>query len=457
MSCFAIPLLSLLLLVLHAPFKGIASLSATISHHNEASLTSMGVITTVAGSKIFEEGDTTDGITATSARLDYPRGIALDKERNIYIADSRHSKIQKVTASTGIITTVAETGASSYSGDGGQATLATLNDPSGVCLDTSGNVFIADRDNGCIRKVTVTTGIITTVAGNGYKGSTKSNVAATSTSLNGPQDVVVDSSGNIFISDRDNRQIHKITASTGIIMTIAGSGQKDYQKEGSPRTSDVATEYNFGDPVGIVLDSLGNIYIAGGFIDPCVFKLTVGTGKISVVAGTGPLWVGEKGYNGDNILATKAQLIAPFSVAFDTSGDMHITDFSNNRIRKVTTSTGMITTVAGRGKKHHDFFSVDVGNATSVDIHYPSGIAIDIVGNIYYSCLKPDYVRKITYPEVTSSSSFPSKSSPATFITIVLYLTMICIFLCFCLSKVVEMHRLQKRFQTGWRELPCVC
>ena len=147
---------------------------------------------------------------------------------------------------------MAGSGASSYSGDGGQAILATLKNASVVCLDTSGNVFIADRDNCRIRKVRVTTGIITTVAGNGHKGSTKSSVAATSTSLEGPQDVVVDSSGNIFISDRDNRQVHKVIASTGIIMTIAGSGYKDSH---SPRTSDVATEFKFGDPVGIALDS----------------------------------------------------------------------------------------------------------------------------------------------------------------------------------------------------------
>lgn len=197
------------------------------------------------------------------------------------------------------------------------------------------------------------------------------------------------------------------------------------------------------------MDSSGNIYIAGGFSDPCVFKVTASTGKISVVAGTGPSRVGKEGYNGDNILATKAELIAPHSVAFDTAGDMYITDWSNHRIRKVTTSTGMITTVAGTGKEGNSY---DVGNATSVAIPFPGGIAIDVAGNIYFSCIQPDCVRKITYPVVR-----PSRSSPATNMTRVLYLAMICLVLCFWFFKHVEMHRPQPRYQTGWRENPCVC
>ena len=410
MTGLAVLLWSLLLCSVCATVKTPASSSTAIATHyknakyQESSLSS-GILSTVAGCKTKSGGSDADGIPATSKQLYSPNGLAVDKEGNIFIAD--YHKISKVTASSGIITKVAGTGGKGYSGDGGQATLATLKFPTSVALDTSGNIYIADSGNNRIRKVTVSTGVITTVAGNGTKGYVSDNVAATSTSLFRPRDVAVDASGNIFIADSDNGRIRKVTASTGIITTIAGSGD-DSGIDGV--RSNIATEYYLSGPFGVALDSAGNVYIAGGFLDSRILKVTVSTGIISVVAGTGPSYLnGTAGYNGDNILATKAQLNLPKQIAFDASDNMFINDADNYRIRRVSASTGIITTVAGTGA---GFVSIDRspyegdgGSATLVSIYYPSGLAVAANGNFYFSVDYHNVVKKVTYTTGTPTSS----------------------------------------------------
>jgi trimeric autotransporter adhesin len=441
---------SLLLCSVCATIKTLASSSTAIkSHHKNAkyqeSSPSSGILSTVAGYKTRGEGSDADGILATSKKLGSPQGITVDKEGNTFIAASEDNKIYKVTASSGIIITVAG-GGESYSGgngngDGGQATTATLNLPCAVALDTTGNVYIADTGNMRIRKVTVSTGVITTVAGGGYSAYGSDNVEATSTSLNFPRDVAVDATGNIFIVDTFNGLIRKVTAGTGIITTIAGSGSSAGP---SGVRGDIANKYYLYQPSGVALDSAGNVYIAGGYYDSCVFKVTVSTGIISVVAGTGPYSNGTAGYNGDDILAKKALLFSPRQVAFDASDNMFINDALNRCIRRVSASTGIITTVAGRGSA----FSVspydgDGGSAILQPIYTPSGLAVAANGDFYFSSFGYNVVKKVTYttgspsssvttapavtPAVTpsTSSTTESQSSATTHVAQTLYVTMI--------------------------------
>ena len=393
---------SLLLHSVCAATKTIASSSSASSYDKNAkyhtSSTSPGIITTVAGvagviSSV--EDPASEGVPAISKKISLPKGITLNKENNLFIACAGYSKIYKVTTSSGIITTVAGTGVGSYSGDGGQATSATLFFPLGVALDTTGNIFIADTYNNRIRKVTVSTGVITTVAGDGQLiVNIKNNVAAT-TSIYQPRDLAVDTSGNIYFVDLKNELVRKITASTGMITTFAGSGSNGDR-------STIATKYFLPSPWGVTVDASGDVFIADTTLQ-CVFKVTVSTGIISIVAGM----VKASGYNGDNILATAAKLNSPEKVAFDASGNMYIADSSNSRVRKVEASTGIITTVAGTGKSDWESTPVDGGSATATSIDSVSSIAIDSVGNIYISMgsILSSVIKKVTYGDASPSAS----------------------------------------------------
>ena len=406
MNRFTIFLWSLLLIALSATIKTTASSSATISLDiksiREESST-LGIISTVAGYFNLYGGSSAEGIAATSAQLDGPRGLALDKEGNYVIADAGSSRIKKVTLSSGIINTVAGTGVEGYDGDGGQATLAKLNSSCGVCFDMFGNIFIADSGNHRIRKVTLTTGVITTVAGNGKEGFNVDNVAAVSTALNYPLDVAVDSSGNIYFADTGNGRVRKVTASTGLITTIAGIGRTQV---GIDSAAKIATKFYMFAPSGVTLDALGNVFIAGGLLDPCIFKVIESTGEISIVAGTGGRYSGGiAGFNGDDILATVAQLNNPYKVTFDSIGNMYISDQSGFRIRKITTSSGIITTVAGTGAMASAPNDGEGGIATSAKIYLPTEVAIDNFGSFYFGDYALNVIRKVSYSEVTPSTS----------------------------------------------------
>ena len=195
-----------------------------------------------------------DGTLATSAGLYTPNGVAADASGNIYIADTSNQRIRLVTKSTGIITTVAGDGIAGYKGDGGLATSAGLSDPRSIAVDASGNIYIADANNNRIRLVTKSTGIITTVAGDGTTNFKGDGGLATLASVSYPCGVALDVSGNIYIADTIHRRIRMVTKSTGIITTVA-----DYVMEGRRR---LATSGSLGQPKGITVDALGNIYFA---------------------------------------------------------------------------------------------------------------------------------------------------------------------------------------------------
>lgn len=229
--------------------------------HHESS-TSSGIITTVS---------LNNKTTKFAVTLKFPLGVTTDETGNYFIADSHNNRILKVTTSTGLVSTVAGK-YGGYNGDGIAATSAWLYLPGGIAVDTSGNIFIADTWNHRIRKVTASTGIISTVAGNGDTFDISKEGDPTKESLRFPRDVALDRSGNIFIADTVNGRILKVTASTGIISTVAGNHY-------SLTTVSTVTKFFWFIPYGVTVDTTGNIFIADPF-KCCIYKVLATTGLV---------------------------------------------------------------------------------------------------------------------------------------------------------------------------------
>ncbi|GAB3991183.1 hypothetical protein GCM10028807_20710 [Spirosoma daeguense] len=337
-----------------------------------------GVISTVAGTGIYADaGFSGDGGAATSAQLYLPRSMVMDGSGNVYIADQKNHRIRRVSPG-GIITTVAGTGTSGYSGDGGAATSAQLDDPVSLALDGNGNLYIADQSSNCIRKVN-SSGVISTMAGTGTSGFSGDGGLATSAQLNFPNSLAMDGSGNLYISDLYNNRIRKVNSS-GIISTIAGTGIFGFSGDSGP-----ATSAQLAQPTGVALDGNENLYITDSQ-NHRIRKVST-TGVISTVAGTG-----TSGFSGDGGPATSARLASPTSIAADGSGNLYVA--TNNRIRRVG-ATGIISTVAGTGTTG---FSGNGGAAVSAQFYTPMGVMIDSLGNLYIADYYNHRVRKVDGP-----------------------------------------------------------
>ncbi len=280
-----------------------------------------GIITTVAGNGIA--GYNGDNIPATDAKLNAPCDVYTDTSGNVYIADGLNNRIRKITTSSGLITTVAGTGVIGSSGDGGMATNAELSGPVGVCLDNTGNIYIADYDNNKVRKIDIVSGIISTIAGNGTAAYNGDGIPAISAEINGAIQVAADDSGNVFICDQWNHRVRKVNKNTGIITTIAGNGVSGYSGNDS-----AATNAKINQPSGICFDKHGNIFLAE-YGNGTIRKIDAVSGIISLIAGTG-----TRGFSGDGGPATAAKLRCA-DVFLDTFGSVYIADYENNRIRIV--------------------------------------------------------------------------------------------------------------------------
>jgi len=333
------------------------------------------IINTYAGNgSAFSSGDNGP---ATAAGINVASGLAFDTSGNTYMADHYDNKICKVSP-TGIITVVAGNGTSGYSGDGGQATNARLNGPYKLAIDISGNLYIADELNNRIRKIN-TSGIISTVAGNGTGGYSSDGIAATASELFHPTGVAVDHVGNIFIADNANNRVRKISAS-GIISTVAGNGFAGSGGDGG--SAILASLY---EPFGITVDGAGNLYIADQLNNKVRFVSTSGT--ISTFAGTG-----ISGALGDGGQATAAQLDNPSAIAIDSSNNIYIADQLNNKVRKVTPA-GVISTYVGTGVAG---FYGDGGPAILAEINSSNEIAINPAGILFVGDNNNYRVRIIT-------------------------------------------------------------
>lgn len=312
-----------------------------------------------------------DGGPAIKATLNEPDGVCIDAAGNLYIADLYNERIRKVTAQ-GIISTIAGNGQAGYSGDGGPAVAAELDLPGGLAVDAAGNVYFADYDNSCIRKVS-TSGIISTYAGNGQQGFKGDGGPANSAELNRPTGVAVDNAGNLYIADYQNDRIRKVNTN-GIISTVAGGGNSN-PVNGSPADSVILYA-----PDGVAVDASDNIYIAS-LVGSRIFKVNT-NGIISTIAGSGSYSKG--GYSGDGGPAVNAQLNSPTDVILDGSGNIYIADANNYVIRKIDVN-GIITTYAGNGSASVTF--VQGAIALDVGIGYLPSIAIDSKGNLYFTDL----------------------------------------------------------------------
>jgi len=322
-----------------------------------------------------------DGLDAEGAQLNLPYGVCVDSAGNIYIADRDNSRIRKIDTA-GIITTVAGTGDLGFSGDGGAATSAWLNYPTGVCVDTVGNIYIADSFNSRIRKVDASSKIITTFAGSATSGFSGDGSAATLAKLTLPTGIFMHPSGSLYIADTNNHRIRKVDTS-GVITTVAGSALSGFLGDGS-----AATAARLNGPTGVFVDSSFNIYIADRDNNR-VRKVTDSTGNIATIAGRSGTPYGDDGGQ-----ATLARLRNPSGVFVDSGGSVLIADFNNNRVRKVDQSTGIITTIAGTGVFGYDSDGID---PTTKKLNGPTGVFADSAGNVYIADQYNNRIRKIYY------------------------------------------------------------
>jgi uncharacterized protein (TIGR03437 family) len=310
---------------------------------------------------------------------------------------TRDSRIRSVSTS-GMITTVAGSGAVGYSGDGGPAAAAQLNYPGSVAVDSAGNLYIVTQNR--VRKVSPD-GIITTVAGNGAFGYSGDGGLATAAQLSGLWGMAVDSDGNLYISDAFNNQRLRKVSPARIITTVAGNGTSNYGGDGGPAAG---AQVNFrccqmGG--GMALDREGGLYIADTWNNR-VRKVSA-NGIITTVAGNG-----SAGYSGDGGPAISAQLALPMALAVDNAGDLYIADTWNFRIRKISRA-GIIATVAGNGTAGH---SGDGAEAINAQIGYSFGVTVDTSGTLYIANL--GYIRKVS-PNgiITTVVDFSGSAGPA--------------------------------------------
>ena len=338
-----------------------------------------GIIQTVAGNGTA--GFTGDGSSAIQAELNQPSGVWVDGSQNIFLTDSLNNRIREVTVANNLIQTIAGNGTQSFGGDGGAATGAELNHPVGIFVASSGNIFIAENSNMRVREVVAATGKIQTVAGNGIPGFGGDGGPATSAQLFDPIDVFVDGTGNVFIADSSNGRIREVLAATGNIRTIAGNGTLGFAGDGGPATN---AELNV--PSGVFVDGSGNVFI-GDTANNRIREVVAATGMIQTVAGNG-----TAGFSGDGGPATSAELNGPEGVFVDSFGNIFITDFANNRIREVVATTGMIQTVAGNGTAG---FSGDGGPATSAELTSSTRGFVDRSGNIFFGDLSNNHIREV--------------------------------------------------------------
>jgi uncharacterized protein (TIGR03437 family) len=353
-----------------------------------------GILTRIAGTGRL--GYSGDGGPATEAQLNNPLAVALDGTGNLFIGEPH--RVRRVSPN-GIITTIAGNGQSTYPGDGGPAgpgdggpaTDAQLS-VTGLAMDNSGNLLVADAFNYWIRKITPD-GLIATIAGNGTNGSSGDNGPATAAQLSSPVGLAVDSAGNVFIAD--GPVVRKVSTG-GIITTVAGGGSAPCCTAPPSGDGGPATSATFHQVLSVAVDGAGSLYIG----EWSRLRKVTPDGIISTIAGTG-----TAGYSGDGGPATNAQVEDPSAVALDSKQALWIGDGS--RVRRIS-ADGIITTVAGNGLAAC-CFSGDGGPATGAQLWFPTDVAVDAAGNVFIADAANNRIRKVSPDGVINTVTASAK------------------------------------------------
>jgi DNA-binding beta-propeller fold protein YncE len=349
-------------LFLHLIATGIACLPAPSPRAD------VGTIRTAAGSG--EQGYSGDSEPARDAKLNQPFDLAIGPDGAIYFSDTFNHCIRRVDSTSGRISTVAGCGTKGYSGDGGPATAAKLNEPYGVALDAIGNLFIVDRLNYCIRRVDSQTGYIATIAGTGKSGSSGDGEPANEAMLSEPNGIALDpAERRLYIADVTDQRVRVVNFESGRISTVAGTRVKRHAGDGGP-----ALEADLFGPRAVQFDRDGNLYICEREGN-CIRRVDSRTQVITTIAGTG-----KKGHTGDGGAATEATFNGPKELDIDAAGNVFVVDTENQAIRRIEAKTGIVTTVAGNGERGG---KGDGGPATAAQLDRPHGVAVDRAGKIY--------------------------------------------------------------------------
>ena len=337
------------------------------------------IITTAVGTG--ERGFAGDGGPAIHALLNGPFDVAFDTDGNLYFSDTFNHRIRRVDARTGIITTCAGSGEAGYSGDGGAATRAGLNEPYGIAIDTAANVYIADRHNHSVRRVDGASGVMTTLAGSGAAGFSGDGGPASRAGMVEPNGLALDPAHDrLFIADVADHRVRVVDLATGTISTFAGTGAAQHSGDGGPAT---AAGIHGARAVKVAPD--GTVYILERqgstlrAVDPR-------SGIITTLAGTG-----ARGYSGDGGLARDAIFDAPKELALDPGGDILIVDTENHAIRRIYAANGIVVTIAGGRKSGQG----DGGPAQAAGLGRPHGAVVGPDGSIYIGDTENHRVRKL--------------------------------------------------------------
>jgi len=351
------------------------------------------VITTIAGNGTPSWSG--DGGQATAAQLGNPYAVAFDGAGNEYVADDQNAAIRKISPA-GVITTVVGTGIAGFAGDGGPAASAQLNDPRGVAVDASGDIAISDTGNQRIRWVDHMTGVITTIAGTGNSSYNGDGSPGSSFDVNFPEGLVIGPDQDVYVADTGNNRIRKIVVGGGIT-TAAGAGVAGFLGDGGQ-----ATLAELNGPRGVTFDSEGNLYISDS-LNNRVRRVDHVTATIGTFAGDG-----VAGHAGDGRSATAGELNFPFGIVFDAAGDLFIADTKNQRIRMVGPS-GHLSTVLGLCAKGGGF-SGDAGPAAVAQVNFPFGLGVDVSGDVYVADVNNNRVREVITP--TGLDRFTCPAAP---------------------------------------------
>ena len=336
-----------------------------------------GIIQTIAGTG--EPGYSGDGGPAERALLREPFMCDFDRQGNMYFGEARNHTVRRVDVTTGVITTVAGTNAEGYSGDGGPALQATVNQIYALCIDTNDDIYIVDRLNASVRRIEAATGIITTVAGTGEPGYSGDGGPGNQAQLKEPNDVFLDGKGGLLIADIQDQRVRRLDLAAGIITTFAGNGEKVRAGDGSP-----AVQASIFGPRAVCMDSKSNTYICereGNGV-----RKVDANGIMSTFAGTG-----EKGYSGDGGPALTAVWNGPKAIRCDHQDNVIVVDTENHAIRRIDAVTGAVTTVAGG----HLGSDGDGGDPTAAGLARPHGCGIDRAGNLFIADSDNNRVRVV--------------------------------------------------------------